>query len=279
VRIALEDLLKPHFDVAVAASAPEALQKVHQAQPDIIVADFCMPDFDGLSLLKALRLGRHLDDEIPCLILSGLSVTEAKIRALEAGAFDYLTKPVDATELIARIRSVVARARALRRERLLQSTDELTGLSNRRGFRSFFENALRSARASNAELALVVADLNGLKKINDRHGHLFGDEAIRAMGRALANAKRSADCAARIGGDEFVVVMPGTNQAGALRFIERVDHELRDRPMAIEGTNALSVSASYGIALRQEDEGEEAFEQIFDRADRDLYGVKRVLKS
>jgi len=211
---------------------------------------------------------------IPLLVVSASAQTESKVQCFEAGAIDYLTKPVVPGELVARVRNALVRSEDLRRERALQATDDLTGLANRRRLRSFLATALRSAARMRSELTLVMVDQDRLKQINDRHGHAAGDQAIRALAHALSVCKRSGDLAARIGGDEFVVSMPDTDSVGAARFVERVQEELRRLPLRLEA-GELYVSASFGLASASERDWQESAEQLMQRADRALYAAKR----
>lgn len=267
------ELLGHYFDVKVAVDGSEALRLARALRPDIIVTDLDMPGLDGLSLLSLMR-----NDEdtahIPLLVVSASTQTEAKVRCFEAGAIDYLTKPVVPGELVARVRNALARSEDLRRERALQATDDLTGLANRRRLRSFLTTALRAAARERRELTLVMVDQDRLKQLNDRHGHAAGDLAIRTLAQALSTCKRSSDLAARIGGDEFVVSMPDTDLAGAGRFVTRVQEELRRHPLALEGGQVF-LSASFGLASASERDWEETAEQLLQRADRALYEAKR----
>ncbi len=276
-RDGLRQLLDPYFTTLAAADGTEGARLVREYLPDLVISDLCMPEADGFALLSSVRFDEETA-HIPLLVLSGLTETDAKVRAFEAGAFDYLTKPVVAGELIARVRNALARGLALRRERLLQATDDLTGLANRRWLRSFLASAVKSAARNRTELSVVMVDEDGLKQVNDRFGHAAGDEAIRTMSRALTKSKRAGDCAARVGGDEFVIAMPGTDRTGAQAFIARVEQELRREPLRGSGELKLHVSASFGVATCSELMWAEDAEQLLERADQALYEAKRTRK-
>ncbi|MBF5041306.1 diguanylate cyclase [Aggregicoccus sp. 17bor-14] len=271
------ELLARYFDVHLAPDGVRAAELARALRPDIIVTDLNMPGLDGLSLLSLLRSDEDTA-HIPLLVVSASTHTEAKVLCFEAGASDYLTKPVVADELVARVRNALARSEDLRRERALQATDDLTGLANRRRLRSFLTPALRSAARTRTELTVVMVDQDRLKELNDRFGHAAGDQALRALAQALSACKRSGDLAARIGGDEFVVSMPDTDRAGAGRFVARVEEELRLRPILLE-QGEVYLSASFGLASASERDWEESAEHLLQRADRALYEAKRLRRS
>lgn len=274
----LQELLAPHYDVLMAPNALEALRLSRERHPHVVVTDLCMPDVDGFSLLSAIRE----DDEtahVPMVVVSGMTDVEAKVRAFESGAFDYLTKPVNAGEVIARVRNAIARAEELRHERMLQSTDDLTGLANRRYLRSFLQVAARNAARNRTELTVVVLDQDNLKQINDQYGHACGDAAIRVLAQALNGSKRASDCAARIGGDEFVVVMPGADREGAARFVARVEDELENHSLFPREGAQITVRASFGAASASDMDWTEACDDLLARADRVLYEAKRARKA
>lgn len=273
-RGSLQELLAASYEVVVATDGIEGARLIRELRPDVVITDLCMPQVDGFALLSTMRQDDELA-QIPLLVMSGLVETDAKIRAFDSGAFDYLTKPVAAGEVVARVRNAISRSRDLRRERELQSTDDLTGLANRRSLNAALATALKQAARERTELSVVMLDQDGLKQINDLHGHAAGDAAILALARALSECKRHGDCAARLGGDEFVVVMPGTDRAGAAAFAQRVQEELERAPIQIP-TGTLVVRASFGIASVSDVAWEEPADQLLARADAALYQVKRA---
>jgi two-component system cell cycle response regulator len=264
--------LGTHFQVVIANDGYEASELLVREQPDAVISDLTMPRTGGFALLELARRRNELS-EIPILVLSGTSDTETKIKAFELGAADYLTKPVSLAELIARTKNALSRAQALRRERLLQETDDLTGLANRRALRKILGDAIRYSVSSRRPLTVAMVDQDKLKQINDRFGHAAGDAAIRQLAKALSSCKRGSDCAARYGGDEFCVVMPGTDRAGAEKFVQRVHDELAANPIDVGGVR-IQVSASFGLAALGEVAWEESWEELMGRADQALYEQK-----
>lgn len=270
---ALNELLAPEFEVLTTTDPHEAIRLARDGVEAALI-DLHMPVMDGLGLLHVLQ-GDPRTAAIPCLLVSANSDTREKLRAFEAGACDYLTKPVAIDELAARLRNAIARGRELRRERHLQETDELTGLTNRRGFRGFLVDALRRANNRSRTVALAMIDQDNLKPINDSWGHAAGDAALRIVARTLSLVKRDGDCAARLGGDEFALVMPGADLEGARKLIDRVERVLSDNPLILPDGTRLVLHVSCGAAASRAGDDLNG-EALLERADGALYEVKRI---
>lgn len=268
-------LVAPWFSLRFAPDAASAARIALEERPDLILADLAGASLERLNLVSRLQSEEELA-EMPVIALGDRGDAESKLHAFECGAFDFISKGLLESELVMRVRNALVRSEALRNERLLRETDDLTGLPTRRRFRAFLSSALRRCRGARADLSLVMVDMNGLKPINDRFGHAAGDRALRALAEALEQCKRGSDLAARIGGDEFVVVLPHTDGAGASGFISRVEEALK-RPVMRRGDGEpLVFGASFGVAtLGEGGRGlEEGIEELLERADADLYRSK-----
>lgn len=271
----LQRILDPWFRVLLAHSNREAAELLRTASPDVVLTDLYLPDQSGLALLE-LASAAEEPLRVPLIVLSGRADTEAKVLAFEAGAFDFISHPTAPEELVARIRNALAHSQLLRQERAIGGRDDLTGLCNRRAFRTFLESALRRAREQAVPLTLVLVDQDRLKAINDTWGHLAGDEALRTLAHALASSTRGTDCAARVGGDEFALVIPGCDRAGAERMRARVEESLRRSPVTLPCGTRLFVEASFGLACLDEEGGVEEMDELIRRADAELYRCKRA---
>ncbi|HEY8209052.1 MAG TPA: diguanylate cyclase [Myxococcaceae bacterium] len=273
----VRELLDPSHDVLTASSVQAAMELMHQRPPDAVVTDLSMPDGGGMALLEQAR-GTPQTAQVPFLVVSATSDPDTKVQAFQAGACDYLTKPASPAELVMRLDKALENARALRRERQLQETDDLTGLPNRRAMRTVLGAALGEAARTGQPLAVAMVDQDGLKQINDRYGHPAGDLAIRTVAAALQRCKRGSDFAARLGGDEFVVVMPGADRAGAEKLAARVQADLAEQPLDLPG-GKVAVNASFGVAVSGEVLWAESWEQLLERADEGLYRQKAERKA
>jgi diguanylate cyclase (GGDEF)-like protein len=272
-----------HATVHGTGTAGEALAMLQRAPRafDAVLLDVNLPDLDGIEACKRLTGDRRTRD-IPILIVTARADEPTLERAFEAGAQDFIVKPVRRVELLARIRAAVRlkreRDRRVTRELTLEqrsNQDELTGIGNRRHFQALFRSEWRRAARNGEPLALVMVDLDGFHDYNERYGHLAGDACLRQVARVLdAAARRAGDFVARWGGEEFAVVLPRTEADGALRVAE----ELRARveSLAIPHdtspvSNIVTISAGAAAVIP---EMELAPEALLTLADEALYRAK-----
>ena len=230
-----------------ASTIREARELFHDRPWDIAILDRGLPDGDGLDLCRELRAS---SPHGYILMLTGNDSDEAKLQGFAHGADDYVTKPFQLDELLARVRAgirIVALQKALleTNERLeeLSLTDSLTRIGNRRAFDERLEDAFEHARRYERPLSLVLLDIDHFKSINDTHGHDAGDRVLRIVADVLANSSRHSDFVARIGGEEFAVLLPETALFEAMQFGEKLRCNIAIAPTA---TGAITVSI--GIA-------------------------------
>ena len=233
-----------------APSGREALELMNRHPVDLVLCDLEMPGIDGLGFLERVKAS-DLWQEIPVIILTGHETREEKIRGLESGACDYVTKPFDAGELVARVRiqlkikSLQDRLReSNRRLEQLSRTDPLTGLANRRHFMDVLEEAFAAATGEATPLALIMLDLDHFKRLNDTRGHQAGDAVLVKLGDLLL------DCdgfAARYGGEEFAIVLMERGIEEVLKIAEELRRQITALTFDPPLTN-LQVTASLGVA-------------------------------
>jgi diguanylate cyclase (GGDEF)-like protein len=271
--VALRELLSDQFDIFITSDPAQVAGLVDEQRIDAVVTDLRMPGLDGLALLELLQRGPR--PAPPVLMVSGSLDAEKRREALQRGAFDFMDKPIDAAELAVRVQRAVRYARELQRQRGLQQTDELTGLPNRRAFNAALRDALGDRRQSGTPLSVAFVDQDGLKRVNDAYGHAAGDRAIISIGQAIERARRSTDLAARIGGDEFALVMPGTDAESARRVMERICSEVLHAPLQIDAGARVPLSVSWGVATAEPDDRGSEGAHLLDRADAALYAMKR----
>jgi two-component system, cell cycle response regulator len=243
---ALDELLSGPYDLTFARDGREAMAAVRLRPFDLAIIDLNLPVVDGFKLVEAiLGTGHHTDQlqSSAVMFLSGQSAPQLKAKALSLGAVDYMTKPFDVDELMARIARILAgvtREASLRAEAM---TDALTGLPNYRSFSESLERELERSRRYGLPLSLVTVDLDHLKSINDKRGHEVGNEALRMTARVLAAGVRRFEVVARQGGDEFAIILPSTASSDARLLAERLRAEISAQILHGE-----PLSASFGVA-------------------------------
>ncbi len=267
------------FDtILMATNGIEAFKMLMSQQVDIILCDLNMPGIDGFKFL-ALKQSRPEYGEVPVIMLTGEEDVKSKVRGLEAGASDYLTKPFHDEELLARVK-VHLKIKALQGElreknsRLesISRTDELTGVNNRRFFMECLRLEFDRSRRYTVPLGFGMVDIDHFKRINDTHGHQTGDRALTVVAQFLRKAMRGADVLGRIGGEEFAILMPHTEQAGCTHALGRWRQQIEAMPIVHENIQ-LNLTVSIGAACFPRD-GVERPEQLIALADEALYKAK-----
>ncbi len=248
-------------------------------RPDLVICDLVMPTFDGLKFL-ALRATRTDITHIPVIMLTSEDDTDRKVEVLDRGASDYVTKPFNEKELVARVR-VHHRVKVLQ-DQLLQAntrleslalTDGLTGLFNRRYFDNLLLRELKRALRYKKVFSIILIDIDHFKQVNDDYGHLMGDEVLRKISRVVAVNVRSVDSVARYGGEELAVVLPETGEKAALEVAERLRKKIAESTYTQEGVT-IKRTASLGVATLDTDAEPVGPEELMKRADQALYQGK-----
>ncbi len=245
---------------------------------DIVLCDLRMPRCDGYGLLR-LKCNDARTSATPVLMLTASDDVPTRVRVLEAGASDYVSKPARPEELRARL-SVHLKLKQLhdelrhKTEELdrLAHTDTLTGIANRRHFDEALEREVDRSSRYRRPLSVVMIDLDHFKQLNDTHGHLGGDHALKAVADVLVREVRKPDLVARYGGEEFAVVLPETSARDAVTVAERIREKLASMCVVWEGQE-LAVTASMGVASCPSVAVARA-EELLERADSALYAAK-----
>lgn len=274
----ISDILRSSgYQTVEAISIAAAREVVAHIMPDLILLDRLLPDGDGLVLLDEWKADAQLSN-VPLIIITGISDLNRKIEGIEHGADDYLIKPIENNEMLARIRAGLRRSSAqlalrqdIDRLKMDTVTDRLTGVRNRHYLDADLEHRFsQSRRNPQRAFSLAMLDIDHFKQVNDQYGHMIGDTVLRRVAQLLQQTARTADIVTRYGGEEFCVVMPETESAAAQHAAERLRQTVADHKF--DGIGDESVTVSLGVATFSSDDKHDV--ELLARADAALYQAK-----
>ena len=274
----LVDTMSSEQEVEVEIDPNEALFRAAEGNYDLLVVSLALENYDGLRLCSQVR---SLDRTrgVPILAIAEAEDTNRLMRGLEIGINDYLIRPIDKNELLARVRTQVRKKRYTEKLRdnmqlsiEMAITDALTGLHNRRYMESHLASLTEQAAARGKPLTVLILDIDFFKKINDTYGHDAGDDVLRDFALRLKKSIRGIDLACRYGGEEFVVAMPDTDTAVATMVAERLRRRIASEPFKIDqGARTIEATISIGLAALGV---EDTAVNLLKRADQALYRAK-----
>jgi diguanylate cyclase (GGDEF)-like protein len=272
-------LTRSGYEVMEFAAGEEARRQLHSAPWDLAILDRRLPDMDGVVLCHELKSDAELRNRY-IIMLTGEADQEDKVEGLDLGADDYITKPFQPPELLARIRAakrIIDLQKELletnKRLELLSITDGLTKLYNHRYFQDEMSRAFEESQRYQRPLSLAIIDIDFFKKVNDSYGHAVGDEVLKDVAKIFQESIRATDLAARYGGEEFAVMMPETELDDALAFAEKIRNLIETTPFPT-AVGPLHVTVSIGVASVPRTKIHAAKELVI-AADKALYRAKR----
>ena len=275
----IAELLRSHgMTVETAEDGQKAIAKARDGNLDIVLLDIVMPGLDGLDCCRLIK-GIMGDSFLPIVLLTAKSDTDSRVTGLRIGADDYVCKPFDERELLARINNLLRIKRmhdhindAKEKLATLAVQDELTSLYNYRYLHTRLGEEFKRAERYREPLACVMLDIDHFKRVNDRYGHDAGDAALREVAVRLLKAVREVDVVARYGGEEFLLVLPSTNFSGALSVAERVWQMVGADPIVMpSGPERISVSLGVAVYPSRDIKSKD---QLLKASDRALYQAK-----
>jgi two-component system, cell cycle response regulator len=256
-------------DILFAGGGKEGLEVVDRENPDLVLLDVDMPDMTGFEVCRRLK-ENAATCMTPVIFLSGSGGIDDKVKGLDLGAVDFVTKPFDAFELRARVRAALRTKHLQDLLRKYALIDPLTELPNRRALDERLQQEWARLLRYGGHLSVIMADIDHFKKVNDVFGHPVGDEVLRQVAHLLAKGCREADMPTRYGGEEFVIVTPETPPAAAVDFADRLRMDIGSQPLHIHG-HTVDVTVSFGVAGN---EGQASPEGLVQAADEALYLAK-----
>ena len=243
-----------------AETGLQALDLMQKTSVDMLISDVVMSPLDGYKLTATVKRQPRYKS-LPVILLTSETDPGNKVKGLDLGANDYVTKPFDPSELVARVKNLL-RIKELQQEveeknaqlaelnrqlEALAITDELTGLFNRRHFMERLREEFARSKRYQMDLACVMFDIDNFKKINDQWGHQTGDKVLKELGALLKRSHRTHDLAARYGGEEFILILCQTDHRGAMQFGEQLRKNVQDHPFSSVSGQPFPVTISIGV--------------------------------
>ncbi len=272
--------LSETYQVDWIQEADQVMAKVQEGNYDMILMSTVLTDADGLRLASQIK-SQEETRNVPLLVLVDEDDLRLMLKALEMGINDYMTMPVDKNEMLARVRTQIRRKRyqdALRTQYQksvsMALTDGLTGLYNRHFLNTHLENMVRQSVKSGKVISLMIMDMDHFKEVNDTYGHDVGDRVLKQLAELIMRISRSTDLAARFGGEEFVVLMPETDEQSSLGAANRM-RELVEKSPFVVGANGETIHKTISIGIANSHPDGDSAEALIKRADEALYSAKR----
>ncbi len=267
------------YNVALAERGEEAIAKIRSSEPDLILLDIMMPDMDGYEVARRVRAQKDIG-YIPIIVVTARDSTEDKVTGLDAGADDYLTKPINFPELEARVRSMLRIKRLQdqleeknRELEQLSIRDGLTGLYNHRHLHELLNEEYDRSRRTEEPVSVVMLDLDRFKEVNDTRGHQAGDRVLEELAAILRESAREIDRLGRYGGEEFMAILPDSDAAAAVVFAERVREMVEKQRFDIQEEQPLRMTISAGVATFPQHDADSP-RRLVHQADLALYSAK-----
>lgn len=263
--------LLSEYDVLVATDGQGAIEIANEEKVDLILLDVMMPIMDGFETCQILKSKQQTKD-IPIIFITAKSDEDSIEYAYDIGGIDYVTKPFKPKELIARVKTHLQTKMLIENLEYISSHDSMTGLHNRRYFMEFADGIIKHSIRQKQPLSLLMIDIDKFKHINDTHGHNVGDIVIRHISDRLRSSVRESDVVARIGGEEFVILLPNTGEENAVFLAEKIRETVEAHKVELE-KETIAATISVGVCELDADL-KPGLETLLKDADEALYVAK-----
>jgi two-component system, cell cycle response regulator len=284
-RVVQKHLEKAGFDVVTAANGQNALDSFDRQFFPIVLTDWMMPGIDGPQLCRLIR-EKKTDGYVFIILITARDSKTDIVSGLESGADDYLTKPIHPAEMVARVNTgirILKLEQSLKKAneeiRLLSITDPLTGCFNRGYLNERLCFEIKRSQRYNHPLSVILADIDHFKKVNDTYGHQVGDEVLKVFANCIQQEiRKKIDWVVRYGGEEFLIVLPETNNLGASSAAERLREAVAEKRISVTRGD-LSITASFGgacVTFKNKSTDKMTLERLINLADEQLYRSKNA---
>ncbi len=272
IKVLTDILVDEGYEIVSLENSTEVLETVHAIKPDIIILDVIMPGIDGFQVCKSLKGDFEIKD-IPIIMLTAKSKGSDIKKALELGAFDYMKKPIDEVEVIARVQSALRYKHKLDELKEMAMKDGLTGLYNHALLIELFEKEYIKQRRDASCLAFAMLDIDYFKKVNDTYGHMVGDVILKQLAGILTESVRRSDIVGRYGGEEFSIVIPEATSDDVFQLCERIRKSVENYSFYADD-KVIKITVSIGIYFKGFND-EISHIDMIKKADEKLYKAKR----
>ncbi|MBU3914509.1 diguanylate cyclase [bacterium] len=257
------------YEIEYAESGEEAIEKAPVFKPHIVLLDIMMPGINGYRVCETILKNPDTSDA-EIIFISANIASPDRMKAYHLGADDFIAKPINPEELLSKIAAKIRRRKSYLTEAMI---DPLTGLGNRRYFDRSLEQYIKMSNLYDRPLALAIIDIDFFKKVNDTYGHDIGDFVLKSLSTILKQSLREKDTITRIGGEEFVMLMPGIGQDVVIEVLDRLRAKIEKSPFHHpDGKLRLYITVSIGVALFFVDAIDK--DSLFKIADNNLYRAK-----
>jgi diguanylate cyclase (GGDEF)-like protein len=271
----LGSILSPMYNILISRSGARALELAKEHKPDLILLDVLMPEMSGFEVITKLK---ETDDtnKIPVIFITGLASTEDEEKGFFLGAVDYITKPFNKAIVKARVNTHIKIIDQMRTIERIGLIDPLTKISNRRGFENRLRVEWNHSIREQVPISFLIMDIDKFKNYNDTYGHQQGDTALKSFAEAASETlHRAVDFVARWGGEEFVILLPSTDTAGASEIAERVRKNIEALVIPTEDGAETKITVSIGVNSVIPDT-DTSIKEYIEKADQALYTAKET---
>lgn len=271
IKLLTDILEEKNYIVYSCDNGLSILEMANEFKPDVILLDIVMPGMDGFEICKLLMSQRELKDT-PVIMITAKTDSSNIKKALELGAFDYIKKPIDAIEVVARVQSAVRFKRQQEKLKEMAMKDGLTGLYNHTCLIELFEEEYNKQVEEGKNISFAMIDIDFFKKLNDTYGHIVGDLVLEEISGVLKKSIRDCDIVGRYGGEEFSIVFTDGDADTILDLCEKVRKNIEEYKFSV-GFKAIKVTISMGVCIKSKEDNIKSSDMII-RADNALYRAK-----